>query len=164
MRKRTASDDSIEVRVYEEAARREETYLMLRWKELMEGLPPPPGWHKKKGRGRPRKKKRGAQEEFTWQGMILVLLLKTLHGLTYRETRSHLEANPELRGRIGIPRAPSQKTMIRTVERLSEAWLKRLNRALADEPPKKTLAALARSEPDWIAQVWPSGDPDLGSK
>ena len=49
---------------------------MLRWREMNDGLPSPPGWQWEKRRGRPRRKKRRSQGEFTWQGMILVLLLK----------------------------------------------------------------------------------------
>lgn len=56
--------------------------------------------------------------------------LKTLHGLTYRETTSHLRANPWLCELMGLPRAPSPKTIRTALYAFPEAWLKQLNRKL----------------------------------
>ena len=149
MHKVTVSDDPLERRIYEEAARDEETHLMLLYKELLEDMPPPPGWHKRKKVGRPSKRRPpGHQEEFGWKPMVLVLLLKTLHGLTYRETTSHLRANPELCARMMLPRAPSPKTIRTALERMPEAWLKKLNaRVVGDTKGGRSAAPGKASQP-----------------
>lgn len=151
MRTVTVSDDPLERRIYEEAAKDEETYLMLLYKELLEDMPPPPGWRKRSKPGRPPKRRPGHQEEFGWKPMVLVLLLKTLHGLTYRETASHLRANPELCARMGLPRAPSPKTIRLALTRMPEAWLKKLNKHLLDDSEKGgDLDGPGRSDAVWI--------------
>lgn len=147
-RPRTVSDDPIERRIYEEAGKEEEEFLILDFQELLEGMPPPPGWHRQKRPGRPRKKKRGHVEEFGWQSMVLALLLKARHELNYREMSSHLRANPDLVRRLGMPRAPSASTIQRAHQRMGEAWLKRLNRHLL--AGEKSRADPGKSRPVWI--------------
>jgi len=152
-RRVTVSDDPSERKLYEEAGKEQETFLILEFKELMVGMPSPPGWVKKRRRkrkrGRPRKKRRGHKEEFGWQGMVLVLLLKAIHKLDYRGMSSHLRANFDQVARLGLPRAPSASTIQQAHARMGEAWLKKLNRHLL-EPKKRGLADPRRSRPVWI--------------
>lgn len=149
-RRTTLSDDPLERRIYEEAAKDEETFLMLHYAELLDEMPAPVGWRKRRKRGRPPKRRPGHQEEFGWKSMVLCLLLKELHGLTFRETASHLRANPELVARIGLSRTPSAMTINRALHRLPEAWLKRLNRLLLETAKGGRGAGRGRSEPAWI--------------
>lgn len=149
MRHVTVSDTPSERRIYERAAREEESFLMTVFKDLVETMPPPKGWHEQDGPGRPRKHRPGHQEEFPWQTMTVVLMLKTHHQLTDRETTSHLNANPGLRAQLGIPRGPSPKTIQRALDRLPEAWLKELNRRLVDLAKKGARDARQTSKSGW---------------
>lgn len=148
-RKKTVSDEPLERRIYEEAGKEEETFLVLRFRELLEGIPPPPGWRRQKRRGRPPTRRPGRREDFGWQAMVLVLLLKARHGLGYRAMSGHFRANPELCARLGLPRAPSASAIQRAHARLPEAWLKRLNRYLL-QGGEKSRAGRGRSRPVWI--------------
>lgn len=152
-RRVTVSDDPSERKLYEEAGKEQETFLILEFKELLEGMPPPPGWAKKRRRkpkrGRPRKRRRGHKEEFGWQGMVLVLLLKALYKLDYRGMSSHLRANPDQVTYLGLARAPSASTIQQAHARMGEAWLKRLNRHLLS-PKKRGRDDPRRSRPVWI--------------
>lgn len=149
-RKQTLSDDPLERRIYEEAGKEEEEFLIQEFQELLADMPPPPGWRKKKGPGRPRKKRRGAKEEFTWQAMLIVVLLMKRHKLHPRTMHSHLRANPGLCQRLGIPRAPSASTIDRATRRFPEAWLKKVNARLLGTAKGGSVDGLPRSEPVWI--------------
>ena len=144
-RKRTASDEPSERKICEEAGKEEETFLILEFQELPEGMPPPPGWRRK---SRAKRKRRGRQEEFPWPSMVLVLLLKARHKLDYRGMSGHLRANPEAVARLGLPRAPSASTIQRAHGRMGEAWLKAVNRHLL--AGGKTRADRRGSRPVWI--------------
>lgn len=153
MHKKTASDQPLEQRIYEAAARDEEAFLITMWKDLLAGFPAPPDWSagRHKRPGRPRKKPQGRPMLYTWQALTLVLLLKTLHGLTYRETTSHLRANPGLCDLMGLPGAPSPKTIREALQRMSEGWLRKLNRALLSHPKKTLREDPVVGMPGWTA-------------
>jgi hypothetical protein len=149
-RRKTVSDTALERRIYEQAAKEEEEYLLEDFGEVLDKMPPPVGWHKKRGRGRPRKKRRGAAEEFGWRSMMLVLLLRARHELTFREMASYLAANPELCKRMGLARAPSHSTISLASHRYPEAWLKKLNRLLLGDVKRGVLGGRLVSIPVWI--------------
>lgn len=149
-RRYTVSDTRLERRIYEEAGREEEEFLILEFQELLADMPPPPGWRRKKGPGRPRKKRQGHPELFSWQAMMIVILLKARHQLTFREMASHLAANPGLCERLGLPRAPSASTINRARNRFPETWLKEVNRRLVGGAKGGSLDGPERSEPVWI--------------
>lgn len=149
-RRKTVSDTALERRIYEQAAKEEEEYLLESFGEVLDKMPPPVGWHKKRGRGRPRKKRRGAAEEFGWRGMMMVLLLQARHELTLREMASYLAANAELCKRLGFATAPSHSTINRASHRYPEAWLKKLNRLLLGDVKKGGRGDRQVSIPVWI--------------
>lgn len=149
-RKKTLSDTPLERRIYEEAGKEEEAFLIYDFREMLENVPSPPGWHKKKGPGRPRTKRQGRKEEFGWRPMMIVLLLQARHELTPREMSSHLRANPDQCQRLGIPRAPSASTISRARNRFPEKWLKQVNRRLLADAKGGFGAGRGKSEPAWI--------------
>ena len=149
-RRKTVSDTALERRIYEQAAKEEEAYLLEDFGAVLDQMPPPVGWHQKKGRGRPRKKRRGAVEEFGWRSMMLVLLLRARHELTFREMASYLAANPELCARVGLAKAPSHSTISRAAHRYPEKWLKNLNRLLLGDVKRGVPGGRVVSIPVWI--------------
>lgn len=155
-RRKTVSDTALERRIYEQAAKEEEAYLLDEFGDVLDQMPPPVGWHQKRGRGRPRKHRKGAPEEFGWRAMMLVLLLRARHELTFREMASYLAANPELCERLGFARAPSHMTIQRAAHRYPEAWLKKLNRLLLGDVKKGGLGGRQVSIPVWIPPASPS--------
>lgn len=134
MRRTTISDTPAERRIYEEAAKDEEAFLVDHIQSLLDEMPPPPGWRRRYDKpGRPRKtSRRGPKQEFTWKPMATVLCLMALWECTRREARSHLANNPDLLRRIGLAKAPSPRTIGRALDRFNESWLKELNEKLVD--------------------------------
>lgn len=151
MHKFTVSDLPSERAIYEQAALDEEAFLIDHVKELVADMPPPKGWRTQKGRGRPKKRRRGRKEVFGWQSMVLVLLLKAFHEFTYRETTSHLRAHASVRERLGVVRAPSPKTIRGAFERIPEAWLRELNTRLVASAEKKLRAVPVPGMSGWTA-------------
>lgn len=149
-RRKTVSDTALERRIYEQAAKEEEEFLLEDFGATLDKMPPPVGWRKKRGRGRPRKKRKGAVEEFGWRSMMMVLLLRARHELTFREMASYLAANPALCMRLGFARAPSHMTIQRAAHRYPEAWLKKLNRLLLGDAKKGGPGGRLVSVPVWI--------------
>lgn len=126
-----------ERRVYEEATSDEECALIDLATGLVERMKPPEGYIRHKRRGRPRKRKQGHPFEFSWQGMAMVLLLKTYLGLDYRKMASHFKARRELVVRLGFKRAPSKSQIHRCMKLFPERWIKQFNEMVLEEFKKK---------------------------
>lgn len=65
------------------------------------------------------------------KGLVLVLLLKQYLRMPYRDVESFLRASPGVRRTVGLDEVPDFKTMQRAMEKLSEAYVRDLNRRLA---------------------------------
>ncbi|MGH9894995.1 MAG: hypothetical protein ACREA0_24045 [bacterium] len=135
-RRTTFSDTPSQRQLWERAAKREEEYVILELNELFEHVPPPPGWRKRRRAGRPRKTRKGHQEEFGWKDMAKTLLLKAYHYATYREIASHLAAHPEVARKLGLKRAPSHSTIQQANKRLPERWWRHVNSSLVSDLKK----------------------------
>lgn len=119
--------------VYERAAADEENDFLELCFMITSKMKKPKGWTKHTTRGRPPKKKPGHQEEFSWQGMAVVLLLQAYLDLDYRKMSAHLKARPELVQRLGFPRAPSKSQIQRCLERFPPSWLDQFNKLVLEE-------------------------------
>lgn len=73
--------------------------------------------------------------------MLKVNLLRILWKKTYRDMAAFLEAAPEFRLRLGLPRAVSHDTIHRYAEELSEAYLQRFNDELTRRLKKTSYAS-----------------------
>ncbi len=62
--------------------------------------------------------------------LVVIRLLKEYMGLPYRDVESLLRSSYSLKREIGLTKVPDFKTMQRTMERMSESYLKELNRRL----------------------------------
>lgn len=82
---------------------------------------PPKAEHKPGDMGRP---------PHSPTAMLKVNLLRVYQKLSYRDMASYLEANSEVRGRLGLKSAPAHDTIHRHAEKLGEAYLQRFNAAL----------------------------------
>ena len=65
------------------------------------------------------------------RALVLVLLVKQYLRMPYRDVESLLRSSPGLRREAGLDEVPDFKTIQRTMERLSEAYVRELNRRLA---------------------------------
>jgi len=126
--------------VYERAAADEENEFLELSFEITSKMEKPRGWTEHSTRGRPPSKKPGHQEEFSWQGMAVVLLLQAYLDLDYRKMSSHLKARPELVQKLGFPRAPSKSQIQKCIERFPTAWLNRFNSLVLEEFKKSGVA------------------------
>ena len=66
------------------------------------------------------------------RAVVLVLLLKQYLRMPYRDAESLLRSSPSLRREIGFDEVPDFKTMQRAMEKLSESYVRELNRRLGD--------------------------------
>lgn len=62
--------------------------------------------------------------------MLKVNLLRVYQKLSYRDMTSYLEANPDVRARLGLKSVPAHDTIHRHAERLGDAYLQRFDAAL----------------------------------
>jgi hypothetical protein len=159
------SDTPLERKIYEDASRTEDAFLVDRLKETLAGMDRPPGWRRTYGRpGRPRKvSRRGPKTRFTWRRMAIVLALMALWGCGRRQARSRLAASPDLMARIGLTEPPSPRTIGRALDRFNETWLKQLNKRLLDSAKKGSEADRQTShaeltEPDSNTAAPPPGN------
>lgn len=65
------------------------------------------------------------------RGLVLTVLLKQYLRMPYRDVEALLRSSPSLRREIGLDEVPDFKTIQRTLEKLSEAYVRELNRSLA---------------------------------
>jgi hypothetical protein len=152
-RRTTLSDTPFERRVVEEAGRRELDLLLYDLQDSLADMPAPKGWHRRRGPGRPPKRKTGGQEKYTWQNMMFVHVLKAYLELTTREMSSFLRASPELCRRIGLSQAPSHTSIARAIHRFPEAWLMKLNRRLLSDVKKRGPDGRVIEPPVWTPRA-----------
>ena len=62
--------------------------------------------------------------------LVVVRLLKEYMRMPYRDVESFLKSSYSIRRELGLNKVPDFKTIQRTMERLSEDYLKKLNRRL----------------------------------
>lgn len=91
---------------------------------------PPKAEHKAGDMGRP---------PHSPTAMLKVNLLRVYQKLSYRDMASYLEANPEVRARLGLRTAPAHDTIHRHAEKLGDAYLQRFNAALVAHLKKTRL-------------------------
>jgi len=65
------------------------------------------------------------------RGLVLAVLLKQYLCMSYRDVEALLRSLSSLRREIGVDEVPDFKTIQRTLERLTDAYVKELNRRLA---------------------------------
>ena len=66
------------------------------------------------------------------RGLVLCVLLKQYLRMPYRDVEAFLHASPSVRREIGLDEVPDFKTMQRAMEKLSESYVRELNRRLGD--------------------------------
>lgn len=71
--------------------------------------------------------------------MLKVNLLRVYQKLSYRDMASYLEANPDVRARLGLKTAPAHDTIHRHAEKLGDMYLQRFNAALVAHLKKTRL-------------------------
>jgi hypothetical protein len=102
---------------------------------ILRRLGPPaaePAAPEERGRGRP---------PYSPSTMLLVNLVRMQLRMSYRDMESLLSANPELRGRMGLPRVPGRDTIQRHAQALSESYLHRFNAQLTQRLKKTSYAS-----------------------
>ena len=77
----------------------------------------PPAW-RVKHTGRP---------PFNSMSRIMALLVKERYGFTYRQTEIYLKENQQTCQECGVAEIPDHNTIWRTITKLDEPYLKRLN-------------------------------------
>lgn len=80
-----------------------------------------------RGRGRP---------GYTTSGMLLANLLRIQLKTSYRDLEAILQANPELRERLGLKAVPGRDTIHRHAQALTEAYLHKFNDQLTQRLKK----------------------------
>lgn len=125
---------ALEHRVRGASSREAELRLIDGFKQALAGMQPPEHW-----RRREEGPIRGRKEEFSWQSLVLVLLLKARYGLTYRDMSNLLKETPELLQRLDLPRAPSHGIIQQTANKIPEDWLVELDKRLRNVPEAPTV-------------------------
>ena len=126
--------------IYEQASADEENEFLDLSFEITSRMEEPKGWSTQPTQGRSSTRKRGHQEEFSWQGMAVVLLLQMYLDIDYRKMSAHLKARPELVKRLEFPRAPSKSEIHKCLERYPAAWMNRFNALVIEEFKKSGVA------------------------
>lgn len=93
---------------------------------------PEPAAPDERGRGRP---------PYSPSSMLLVNLLRMQWKMSYRDMEALLEANPEMRGRLGLATVPGRDTIQRHAQALTEAYLHRFNAELTQRLKKTSYAS-----------------------
>jgi len=65
------------------------------------------------------------------RALVLTVLLKQYLRMPYRDVEAFLRASPNVRKEVGLDEVPDFKTIQRTLERLSESYVRELNQRLA---------------------------------
>lgn len=93
---------------------------------------PEPAAPEERGRGRP---------PYSPSSMLLVNLVRMRLRMSYRDMESLLDANPEVRARLGLDSVPGRDTIQRHAQALSEAYLHRFNAQLTERLKKTRYAS-----------------------
>jgi len=80
--------------------------------------------------GKPWSKKRRGRPQFDASTRIMALLVKEKYGFTYRETEIYLNENKKTAMESGMISIPDHNTIWRTMKKLKQNYLKRLNREI----------------------------------
>lgn len=122
----------VDWREYHKQRKHEVDTFLKAAKNVVLGVGPPrpePAAAGSRGRGRP---------GYSTSGMLLSNLLRMQLRMSYRDLESLLQANPELRGRLGLDKVPGRDTIHRHAQALTEAYLRRFNDQLSQRL-KKTI-------------------------
>lgn len=114
-------------RVYEEASKIEENAFLDEVIELVWRMPKPRSWAIREPPRRPEERYWGRPSEFSWQAIVIVLLLMQYRGEGFRGISSHVRSRPELMKRLGLTKPPSKTTLHRAHSVLRQGWLESLN-------------------------------------
>lgn len=109
----------VDWKAYDKAKERELLAFLREAKALVDGMDEPWPRHVM---GRP---------PYDGRGLVLAVLLKQYLRMPYRDAEAFLRASPGVRRGIGLDEVPDFKTIQRTLEKLSEAYVGELNRRLA---------------------------------
>ena len=109
----------VDWKAYDRAKQDELLAFLREAKTLVDGMDEP--W-RRHVMGRP---------PYDGRGLVLAVLLKQYMRMPYRDVESLLRSSPSLRREIGLDEVPDFKTIQRTLEKLSEAYVRELNRRLA---------------------------------
>ncbi len=65
------------------------------------------------------------------RGLVLAVLLKQYMRMPYRDVEAFLRSAPGVRRQVGLDEVPDFKTIQRSLEKLTDAYVRELNRRLA---------------------------------